>query len=56
MNEIDIDARDKEKMRQMEEHNQRIEEQEQHVAVLQSVQKNDHRMNLAGTEMSQNKM
>lgn len=56
VNEVDICAREKEKARQLKEHTQRVEEQEQHVAVLQSMQKNDHRMNLLATEMSQNKV
>jgi len=56
VNEIDVDAREREKARQTEEHNQRVEEQEQHVAVLQSMQKNDHRINLLATEMSQKKI
>jgi len=56
MNEIDVEARAREKARQSEEHDRRVEEQEQHVAVLQSMQKSDHRTNLLATEMSQNKV
>ena len=44
VNEIDVEAREREKARQTEEHRRRVEEQEQHVAVLQSMQKNDHRI------------
>ena len=52
VNEIDMEAREKEKARQAEEHSRRVEEQEQHVAVLQSMQRNDRQINLTGTEMS----
>ncbi|KAL7533956.1 hypothetical protein ACHAXR_005549 [Thalassiosira sp. AJA248-18] len=56
VNEVDIEAREREKARQSEDHIRRVEEQEQHVAVLQSVQRNDHRINLVAAEMSQNKI
>mmetsp|Transcript_8041 Transcript_8041/g.19802 ORF Transcript_8041/g.19802 Transcript_8041/m.19802 type:complete len:280 (+) Transcript_8041:2-841(+) len=48
VNEIDIEAREREKAQKTEEHDRRVEEQEQHVTVLQSMQKNDHR--IAGAE------
>ncbi|KAL9186960.1 hypothetical protein ACHAXT_010680 [Thalassiosira profunda] len=53
VNEIDVEARERDKARELEEHSRRVEEQEQHVAVLQSMQKNDHRMNLAAAELAQ---
>ena len=56
VNEVDVEAEERERARQTEEHNRRVEEQEKHVAVLQSMQKNDHRINLVATEMSQNKI
>ncbi len=56
MNGIDVEACERERARQTEEHSRRVEEQEQQVAVLQSMQKKDHRMKLVATEMSQNKI
>ncbi len=54
VNEIDVAARERERARQTENHIRRVKEQEQHVTVMQAVQKNDHRINLAATEVSQN--
>lgn len=56
VNEVDVEALEREKARQTEEHSKRVEEQEQHVAVLQSMQKNDHRMNFVAAEVSQAKI
>mmetsp|Transcript_23195 Transcript_23195/g.48007 ORF Transcript_23195/g.48007 Transcript_23195/m.48007 type:complete len:658 (-) Transcript_23195:75-2048(-) len=39
VNEVDVDARERENARRVEEHNRLVEEQEQHVSVLQSMQK-----------------
>ena len=47
MNEIDIEARERDKARQAAEHILRVNEQEQHVAVIQSMQKKDKHVNLA---------
>ena len=44
VNEVDVEAQEREKIRQLEEHNKRVQEQEQHVAVIQSMQKNEQRM------------
>jgi len=44
VNEVDVEAQEREKIRQSEEHNKRVKEQEQHVAVIQSMQKNEQRM------------
>lgn len=54
MNEVDVEAREREKARELEEHSRRVVEQEQHVAVLQSMQKKDQHINLLATGMSQN--
>ena len=56
VNEVDVDALEREKARQTEEHSRRVEEQEHHVAVLQSMKKNDHSINLVASEMAQNKI
>lgn len=56
VNEVNVEAREKERVLRSMEHNRRVDEQEQHVAVLQSVQRNDHHMHLIGTEMSQTKI
>jgi hypothetical protein len=53
VNEVDVEAQKRERARQEEDHKRRIEQQEQHVTVLQSMQKSDHRINLIATEMSQ---
>lgn len=50
VNEIDMEAREREKARESEEHSRRVAEQEQHVSVLQSVQKNDHRINVLAAQ------
>ena len=52
MNEIDVEAREREKARLAADHFRRVEEQEQHVAVIQSMQKKEKHVNLASTEMS----
>jgi tubulin-specific chaperone E len=44
VNEVDVEAQEREKIRQSEEHNKLVQEQEQHVAVIQSMQKNEQRM------------
>jgi hypothetical protein len=54
VNEIDVEARERERARQTEDHIRRVKEQEQHVTIMQAVQKNDHRINLAATDVSQN--
>lgn len=53
MNEIDVEARERDKARQAAEHFRRVEEQEQHVAVIQSMQKKEKHVNLAASEISQ---
>jgi hypothetical protein len=55
VNEIDLEARERERARESEDHIRRVNEQEQHVTIMQAMQKNDHRMNLAATDVSQNK-
>ncbi len=52
VNEVDVDALEREKARQLEDHSRRVKEQEQHVTVLQSMQKNDQRINALAAEMS----
>ena len=42
VNEVDLEAEEREKARQAEDHSRRIEEQEQHISVVQSVQKSEH--------------
>lgn len=54
VNEIDVEALEKEKSRMLEDHSRRVKEQEQHVTVLQSMKKNDQRINALAAEMSQN--
>ena len=56
VNEIDVEAKERERARQTEDHIRRVKEQEQHVTIMQAVQKNDHRINLAATDVSQNKI
>jgi hypothetical protein len=56
VNEIDVVAVEREKARQANDHSRRIEEHERHVAALQSIQKNDQRMNALAAEMSRNKV
>ena len=56
VNEVDIEALEREKARQLEDHSRRVKEQEQHVTVLQSMQKNDQRINALAAEMSQNRV
>jgi len=53
VNEIDVEALEREKARVMEDHSRRVKEQEQHVTVLQSMKKNDQRINALAAEMSQ---
>jgi hypothetical protein len=53
VNEIDLEARERERARQSEDHIRRVKEQEQHVTIMQAMQKNDHRINLAPTDISQ---
>lgn len=53
MNEIDVEAREREKTREAEDHIRRVKEQEQHVAVLQSIQKKEQHVNLAASLISQ---
>jgi hypothetical protein len=53
VNEIDIEARERERTRQSEDHIRRVKEQEQHVTIMQAIQKSDHRMSLATTDISQ---
>ncbi len=55
VNEIDLEARERERARESEDHIRRVKEQEQHVTIMQSMHKNDHRMNFAATDVSQNK-
>ena len=55
VNEIDVEAQERERARQTEKHNERVKEQERHVAVLQSMRKNDHQ-NLVAAEVSQTKI
>ncbi|KAL7438600.1 hypothetical protein ACHAXM_006401 [Skeletonema potamos] len=56
VNEVDVEALEREKARQLEDHNRRIKEQEQHVTVLQSMQNSDQRINALAAEMSQNRV
>ncbi len=56
VNEIDVEALEREKVRQLEDHSRRVKEQEQHVTVLQSMKKNDQRINALATEMAQNRV
>ncbi|KAL7495253.1 hypothetical protein ACHAWT_003772 [Skeletonema menzelii] len=56
VNEIDVEALEREKARQLEDHSRRVKEQEQHVTVLQSMKKNDQRINALATEMAQNRV
>lgn len=56
VNEIDVVAVEREKARQANDHSRRVEEHERHVTALQSIQKNDHRMNALAAELSQNKV
>ena len=51
MNEIDVEAREREKARKAAEHICRMEEQEKHVAVIQSMQKREQHVNLAASEI-----
>lgn len=44
VNEIDTEARERERVRQSEEHIRRMKEHEQHVSIMQSMQKNDNRL------------
>lgn len=52
VNEIDVEALEKEKARQSEDHSRRVKEQEQHVTVLQSMKKNDQRINALAMSQS----
>lgn len=45
VNEVDVEAEEREQARQAKEHARRIEEQEQHISIVQSLQKSEHRMN-----------
>ncbi|KAL3765414.1 hypothetical protein ACHAWU_002332 [Discostella pseudostelligera] len=56
MNEIDVEAREREKARKAAEHICRMEEQEKHVAVLQSMQKREQHVNLAASEIISQKI
>lgn len=56
VNEIDVEAKERERARQTEDHIRRVKELEQHVTIMQALQKNDHRINLAATDVSQNKI
>jgi hypothetical protein len=44
VNEIDTEARERERVRQSEEHTRRMKEHEQHVSIMQSMQKKDNRI------------
>ena len=56
VNEIDVEALSREKAREVDDHSRRVKEQERHVTVLQSMQKNDPRINALAAEMSQNQV
>lgn len=53
VNEVDVEAEEKEKARLAEEHSRRIREQEHHISAVQSVQKSEHRINVAA-DLAQN--
>ena len=53
VNEVDVEAEEREKARQAEEHSRRIEEQEQHISVVQSVQKSEHRISSVAADLTQ---
>lgn len=44
VNEIDVEAIERERARKAKEHSRRIEEQEQHISVVHSMQKSEHRI------------
>lgn len=44
VNEIDVEAKEREKTREAEEHTRRIEKHEQYISIVQSAQKNDRRI------------
>ena len=56
VNEIDVDAVEREKARELEDHRRRVIEQEQHVTIVQSMKKNDQRINALAAQMAQNKL
>ena len=56
VNEIDVEALEREKARELEDHSRRVKEQEQHVTVLQSMKKNDQRINTLAAEMAQTRV
>lgn len=53
VNEVDTEAEEREKARRAEDHRRRIEEQEQHISVVQSVQKSEHRVSSVAADMAQ---
>ena len=53
MNEIDVKAQERETARRAEDHTRRIKEQEQHISIVQSMQKHDHRIASVAADMVQ---
>ncbi|KAL7521866.1 hypothetical protein ACHAWX_006558 [Stephanocyclus meneghinianus] len=53
VNEVDVEAKEREKTREAEEHTRRIEKHEHYISIVQSAQKNDRRIGGVATDTMQ---
>lgn len=52
MNEIDVEAEKKEEARRAEDYSRRMQEQEEHISVVQSMQKSEHHISSLAAGMT----